>query len=250
MELSAIFSFLMMIQQKLAIRGIEVFVVRKAIKNIYLSIRPSNGEVRLSVPFPVSEEQVRHIIDCRYSWIMRKREAIQSRLSLQRIKMESGESHYLFDNSYLLDICRREGKPEVRLVDDTFMQMFIQSDAGRDKRLQVLREWYRRQLKDRLEPLVCQWQQRMGVEVTSWNVKRMKTRWGSCNIRAKRIWLNLTLAQYPIKCLEYILVHELVHLLERCHTQRFYTLMDTFLPDWQARDRMLKNRARVPDLHS
>jgi predicted metal-dependent hydrolase len=134
-------------------------------------------------------------------------------------------------------LCVRESSSErrsVRLDVDGLLVMHIAPGATRETRIALLDEWYRRQLRDRIPMLITAWEPVMGVSVAEWGVKRMRTRWGSCNPRARRIWLSLELARRPIACLEYVVVHEMVHLLERGHNRRFYAFMDQFLPDWRS----------------
>ena len=125
--------------------------------------------------------------------------------------------------------------PGVELLGEDTLQLSIRPGLDLRGRQAVLTEWYRGRLKALLPVLVAQWQPVIGVEVAECRVRRMKTRWGSCNIGARRIWMNLDLARVPVAAIEYVLVHEMVHLLERYHNDRFHRFMDRFLPDWQAR---------------
>jgi predicted metal-dependent hydrolase len=122
------------------------------------------------------------------------------------------------------------------------LELHVRRRSRLDERQRTLHEWYRGELKLLIPPLVDKWQPLLGVSVAEWGVKRMRTRWGTCNIRARRIWLNLELAKCPVECLEFVVVHEMVHLLERRHSVRFKSLMDTFLPDWRERQRTLGGR--------
>lgn len=215
-------------------------MVRKAIKNLHLSVQPPVGKVRISVPEHVSDDQVRLTIISRLPWI-RKRQATflaQPRQSVR--EMVSGESHYLFGKKYRLEVIERRGKHEVVVKNITTLQLFVSPGTTASNGLVVLNDWYRAQLKERIPMLFDRWQQKIGVEATAWGVKRMKTRWGSCNTGKKRILINLELAKKPPECLEYIIVHELVHLLERHHNDRFRNLLDKFLPTWQLSRDVLK----------
>jgi predicted metal-dependent hydrolase len=117
--------------------------------------------------------------------------------------------------------------------DNQYIDVYIHENTTREQRRKVLTEWYRRQLKQLLPALIEKWQPIIDVEVKAWGVKQMKTRWGTCNIPAQRIWLNLELIKKPLNCLEYVVVHEMVHLLERHHNARFKAYMDEFLPHWR-----------------
>lgn len=190
-----------MTTNKIIVSGLEVQVVRKAIKNLHLSVQPPAGKVRISVPEHVSDDQVRLTIISRLPWI-RKRQATflaQPRQSVR--EMVSGESHYLFGKRYRLEVIERRGKHEVVVKNTTTLQLFVSPGTTASNRLVVLNGWYRAQLKERIPVLFDRWQQKIGVEATAWGVKRMKTRWGSCNTGKKRILINLELAKKPPECL-------------------------------------------------
>ena len=147
--------------------------------------------------------------------------------------MVSGESHYFLGRRYRLRVTERSGPNRVSLNGTSELTMQVQPSTDRDKREQLLNDWYRRRLKELVPDLIAKWQPVVGVQVADWGIKKMKTRWGSCNTRDHRVWLNLELAKKPPRCLEYVLVHELVHLLESHHNDRFKALMDQFMPQWQ-----------------
>ncbi len=152
-----------------------------------------------------------------------------------RREMVSGESQYFEGKRYRLDVVERSGNPRVRVANNSTLELQVAPGADRTARERVLERWYRRQLKGRIPELLALWERRIDVRVADCRVKRMRTRWGSCNIEARRIWLNLELAKKPPACLEYIMVHEMVHLLERHHNDRFRGWMDRFMPDWRLR---------------
>jgi predicted metal-dependent hydrolase len=156
--------------------------------------------------------------------------------------MVSGESHYFLGQRYRLRVLAYTGSPRIRCDGADFLDLFVRSETTVEQRRRILEDWYRERLRERIPPLLGQWQPVLGVRVADWGIKRMKTKWGSCNPKARRVWLNLELAKKPIQCLEYIVVHELVHLLERHHDERFTALMDTHLPQWR-HSRELLNRA-------
>ncbi|KUK55632.1 MAG: Uncharacterized protein XD77_0359 [Marinimicrobia bacterium 46_47] len=154
--------------------------------------------------------------------------------------MYTGEIHTFWGNPYRLHVIEQASPPQVWLGDEKTLIMQIQAGMDRDERKVLLEDWYRRQLKKVIPDFISHWEPVLGVHVKEWRVKKMKTRWGSCNIQAQRIWLNLELAQRPPKCLEYIVVHEMTHLLERYHNARFYRLMDSWMPDWRDYKELLK----------
>ena len=145
----------------------------------------------------------------------------------------SGESHYFLGRRYLLNVVYHDAPPKVIIRNKTTLDLFARTGSDTAKRERVLVAWYRQQLKEMIPPLIARWEAIMGVEVAEWGVKRMKTRWGSCNIKARRIWVNLALVKKPAHCLEYIIVHEMAHLLERLHNDRFVAHMDKFMPQWR-----------------
>ncbi len=221
---------------RLEVGGVAVDVVRKAIRHSRLAVYPPDGRVQVSVPRQLDEAAVREVILSRLDWIRRKRALINLRPRLPRQRLVSGESHYYLGRHYRLDVVERVGAaPGVELLGEDTLQLRVRPGLDLRGRQAVLTEWYRRQLKGLLPGLVAQWQPVVGVRVAEWRVRRMKTRWGSCNIGARRIWLNLELAKVMPGCLEYVLVHEMVHLLERYHNDRFHRFMDRFLPEWPAR---------------
>lgn len=224
---------------KMVVHGIEVQIVRKAIKNLNLTVYPPDGHVRVAVPMFISNDQVRQVVISRLNWIRKKQAYFLARPLQSSIEMVSGEKHFVFGKPYGLEVVERRGRHRVILKNETTLQLFVNPGTTFANRLLVLNEWYRVQLKSRIPILLKQWQATIGVEVSDWGVKKMKTRWGSCNISHGRIWLNLELAKKPLECLEYVVVHELVHLLERYHNDVFQAYMDRFLPGWRRSRAML-----------
>lgn len=153
----------------------------------------------------------------------------------------TGESHYLEGRRYLLNVISGSSINMIKLRNNTHIDLYVKADTPIWHRPVMIQEWYRARLKVRIEPLIIKWQETFGVQINDWSVKQMKTRWGTCNTKAKRIWINLELAKKPEDCLEYIIVHELLHLLERNHNDVFRAYMDKYLPDWKVRKDMLNH---------
>ena len=219
--------------------GIAVEVVRKNIKNLYVGIYPPNGQVRVSAPMRINKEEVRMAVISRLGWIRRKQEEFVRQERQSQREFVTGESHYFEGRRYRLDVIEQNAPPVVRLLNNSAIVLSVRPGADRDKRAQVLHLWYRDQLHERLPVLIDKWEQKIGVRVTEVRIRKMKTRWGTCNSRARRIWLNLELMKKPVSCLEYVVVHELVHLIERRHNNRFRGLMDKHMPQWrQHRDEL------------
>ena len=208
-------------------------VVRKAIRNLHLGVYPPHGRVRVASPLHLDDEAVRLAIISRLAWIRRKQAEFRRQKRQSRREFVSGESHYFAGRRYRLDVIRQPGRAGVRLLNNSTMALRIPPDTDWYAREAVLNRWYRRRLRDQLPELVAVWEAKVGVQVAEVRIRKMKTLWGSCNVDARRIWLNLELVKKPVTCLAYVLVHEMIHLLERHHNDRFYALMSQFMPQWQ-----------------
>ena len=217
----------------LDIRGIPVEVVHKAIKNLHVGVYPPSGRVRVAAPLCLDDEAVRLALISRLGWIRRKQTEFEQQERQSQRELVTGESHYFRGRRYRLKVVEYDGRPTVRLLNNTTMELRTRPGDNRDTREAVLYRWYRSRLRSQLPPLLLKWEQKVGVTVEDLRIRKMKTRWGSCNRDTRRIWLNLELAKKPVSCLEYIMVHEMVHLKERTHNERFRTLMDQMLPQWR-----------------
>ncbi|MCI5158116.1 MAG: M48 family peptidase [Candidatus Electrothrix sp. AUS1_2] len=227
--------------EQINISGITVDVVRKNIKNMHLAVYPPAGRVRLAVPLRMNAEAVRLFAVSKLGWIRRHQRNFADQERLGPREYKERESHYFQGRRYLLRIKETSGAGYVALQSKTYLDLHVKPDAGLEYRRNVIKEWHRRELKKNVAELAEYWTKKMNVQVTFFGVKQMKTKWGSCNITQKRIWLNLELAKKPLPCLEYVLVHELAHLLERHHNERFHALVSQYLPGWkQLRDELNK----------
>lgn len=208
-------------------------VVRKDIKNLHLGVYPPNGRVRISVPLRLDDEAVRLAVISRLGWIRRRQIKFEQQDGQSEREMVTGESHYYLGQRYRLDVIEHDGPAVVTLPNNTTLELRVRPGTSKEKREAVLNQWYRQRLREQIPQLIAKWEQEIGVKVAECRIKKMKTRWGTCNIEARRIWLNLELAKKPASCLECILVHEMVHLLERHHNDRFHDYMDQFMPQWR-----------------
>ena len=215
------------------VRGISVEVVRKDIKNLHVGVYPPVGRVRVAAPLRLDDEAVRLAVISRLGWIRRKQAEFAQQDRQSQREFVTGESHYFRGRRYRLDVIEHDAPPAVRLLNNTMMALRVRPGTDRDAREAVLDQWYRRQLRDQLPVLRAKWARKVGVTIDDVRIKKMKTRWGTCNRDARRIWLNLELVKKPASCLEYIVVHEMVHLLERNHNDRFRELMDRLMPQWR-----------------
>lgn len=218
---------------QIIVSDLVVDVVRKEIKNLHLAVYPPDGRVRVAAPMLVDDEAVRLAVIARLTWIRRQQGKFAQQERQSAREYVSGESHYFQGRRYLLNVVYRDGPPQVTVRNNTTLDLFVRPGSDTAQRERVLLAWYRRQLKQLIPPLVAKWEEIIGVQVSEWRVKQMKTRWGACNPDARRIWLNLELIKKPASCLEYIVVHEMVHLLERRHNDQFVALMDRFMPQWR-----------------
>jgi predicted metal-dependent hydrolase len=224
---------------QISIAGIEIDIIRKNIKNMHLAVYPPKGRVRLAVPLDTNEERIRLFAISKLSWIKKN----QTKFSKQRREFPreyvTGETHYYFGHRFKMNIIKHQGRSKVVIRNKKYLDLYVKPDSTLEQRERLLREWYRKQLKELVPTLFKKWENIINVKAEDWRIKQMRTKWGTCNIEAKRIWLNLELAKKPIGCIEYIIAHELTHFLERHHNDRFVALMDQFMPDWrECRERL------------
>ncbi len=218
---------------RIQLGDIDVEVTRKQIKNIHLSVYPPTGAVRVSAPERLSLETVRVFVLSKLSWIKKNQRKIREQPRETRREFVDRESHYAWGKRYLLGIEERDAPAGVRLEPE---RMILAVRPGTDwhRRQAIVDEWYRMLLREALPALIAKWEPIMGVRVRGYVIRKMKTRWGSCTPRTGRIRINTDLARKPPECLEYILVHEMAHLLEPSHNKRFVALMDQFMPKWRS----------------
>lgn len=215
------------------ISGIPVEIVRKNIKNLHLGTYPPYGRVRVAVPLRLTDEAVRMAVINRLGWIRRQQSRFEQQERQSEREMVSGESHYVLGRRYRL-IVFEDNVSSVAKRNNSVLEMRALPHSTREDRKNLLHRWYRTILQERIPGLIDKWERIVGVTIADYRIRRMKTRWGSCNSAERRICLNLELAKKPSSCLEYILVHEMVHILERHHTERFKELMDRFMPQWRS----------------
>jgi predicted metal-dependent hydrolase len=233
--------------QIITVSGLPVQIVRKAIKNLHLGVYPPHGRIRVAAPLAVSDDAVRLAIIDKLRWIRRQRAKFEDQPRQSGREMVSGESHYYLGRRYRLCVVEDRGAGQVVLRNSTTLELHVKPESGAEERERVLQRWYRERLRELVPPLLTTWQGILDVEVADWRIRRMKTKWGSCNVAARRIWLNLELAKKPVQCLEYLIVHELAHLIERHHSERFISIMDRHLPHWRQRRQLLNSAPLAHD---
>lgn len=213
------------------VRGIAVEVVRKNIKNLHIGVYPPDGRVRVAVPQGFDDEALRHAVASRITWIRKKQRSFQEQARQTEREYATGESLYVWGQRHRLRVVAGD-KAEVSLKSKDALLLTAPASYTREQREAVVTGWYREQLKAVVPEVVERWAAAVGVEAPEWRVRRMKTKWGSCNREARRIWLNLELAKKPRECLDYIVVHELAHLVERGHGRPFHALLGSVMPSW------------------
>ena len=219
---------------KITIGNIDIDLIRKNIKNIHLSVYPPEGRVRLAVPERMNDEAVRLFAVSKLAWITKQRKKFSEQDRQTVRKFVSGESHYYFGTRYLLNVVETTGKQHIELRGNKYIDLYVRPESTVEKREKIMYDWYRQSLKKIIPAYIKKWEEIMRVTVNDWGVKLMKTKWGTCNVKDKRIWINLELAKKNPRCLEYIIVHEMVHLLERHHNKKYKAYMDKFLPNWKS----------------
>jgi predicted metal-dependent hydrolase len=212
--------------------GMRVDVVHKDIKNLHLSVLPPQGRVRIAAPLHMKLDTIRVFVISRLAWIRSQQNKMQVQERETPRQYLSRESHYVWGKRYLLQKVEKDEAPTIALKRSRLV-MQVRPEASETRCQGLLDAWYREQIRTTVPGLVAKWEPVMGVRVGRVFVQRMKTKWGSCNPSSRAIRLNTDLAKKPPECLEYIVVHEMAHLLEPTHNARFISLMDLFMPQWQ-----------------
>ncbi len=223
---------------QIVLGDIPMEVVQKDIRNVHLSVHPPMGRVTIAAPTGMNLDTIRVFALTKLPWVKKQQQKFLQQEREPARDYTPRESHYFLGKRYLLKVKEIDAPPKVELKHRT-IEMHVRPGATIEKRKQILHAWYRKHLKHLALPLVKKWEKKMQVRVNEIGVKKMKTKWGTCKIEAERIWLNLELAKKPIECIEYIIVHEMVHLLERKHNDKFIKNMDKHLPNWRAAKQLL-----------
>ncbi|HMP73543.1 MAG TPA: SprT family zinc-dependent metalloprotease [Kiritimatiellia bacterium] len=224
--------------QTLKLGELDIEVIQKDIRNIHLSVYPPAGRVRVSAPKHMSPSAIRVFTLSKLDWIKKQQRKIRAQDRETRRLYVNRESHYVWGRRYLLQVIEHHHAPAVR-IKGSFLELLIRPDTDEGQRRDIVEAWYRDLVRAELPALLSKWEPVMGVTVSKYHVRRMKTLWGSCTPGKRSIRINTDLAKKPIECLEYIVVHEMAHLLEASHNARFIHLMDTFMPTWRLRRKQL-----------
>lgn len=219
--------------QTITVNRIPVEVEWKDIKNIHLTVYPPDAHVHISAPITMTVDSVRLYIISKLEWINKRIEMVKNQARQSAREYVSGENHYYKGIRYQLKVIYHDAPPVVELRGTKTLNLYVRENSSIEKKAEVLREWYRSQLKETLVPLISKWEEILQVKPNHWEVKQMKTLWGSCNTRTRRIIFNLELIKKPTHCIEYIVAHEMTHLIERLHNSRFTALLDNHIPNWR-----------------
>ena len=218
--------------ENIEVSGLSIEIVHKNIKSLRLAVYPPAGRIRVAAPFGIDNEVVRLFVISRLDGIKKQRKRFLEQDRQSDREIVDGESVYYQGRRYRLQVVEKTGNPTVK-VRHRHIDIQVPPGSDTDYRNRVLTNWYRRQLRQQIPQLLEKWEPRVGIKVEQWKIKQMKTKWGTCNAKVGRVWLNLELVKKPPQCLEYVLVHEMVHFFERHHNDRFFAMMDQFLPQWR-----------------
>ena len=220
-------------EEKLVVSGLEVQAVHKDIKNIHVGVYPPYGRVRIAVPLYTTDEKIKLVIISKYKWISKQREKFLNQKRETPREYVTGESHYFMGQRYILDVVTGPYKGSIGITGKKRMAMYVSSNAGIEDRRKVMEMFYRVELAEELDKLIVKWEKSLSVQANEVRIRKMKTKWGSTNTKDKRIWIGLELAKKSRNCIEYVVVHELAHLIERNHNSKFKSIMDSALPNWK-----------------
>lgn len=218
--------------QQIQLGQITIDVTLKDIKNVHLSVHPPAGKVTISAPLGMELDTIRTFAISKLDWIKKERQKFEQQIRETPREFLAKESHYLWGERYLLKLIERSSAPGIE-ISHKKMVMYLRPGSTDNKKQEIIENWYRKQLKEATPKLLQKWGKILQVKDAQFSVRKMKTLWGSCSPESRTIRLNLELAKKPPECLEYIVVHELVHLLEPSHNQKFIALMNKFMPKWR-----------------
>ncbi|SFW42375.1 hypothetical protein SAMN02910409_2231 [Prevotellaceae bacterium HUN156] len=225
----------------------DIEVEYKEIKNIHLAVYPPDGRVHVSAPAYMKDDEVNMFLYTKLSWIRKQHEDVLSQERQDKREYVSGESHYLFGRRYLLKVISTTERTHIN-KKVKYLEMYVRKDSGIERRRTLMEEFYRIELRPVLETLINKWADAMDENPSSfeWNILHMQKQWGSCKTETRTIQFNLLLGRVPLRCIEYIVVHEMAHLKEHRHNKDFIRLLDAYLPDWQLRKKELDEFIALP----
>lgn len=218
--------------EEIELSGITISVTRKAVKNMYIRVVPPDGKVQITAPCTVSDDTIRRFAISRISWVKKQKKSFEEQSRQTKRQYITGESYYLWGRRYRLDVRYSNTGNQVYLSSGKLI-LQVRKESTSRQRENILNEWYRKQMKQIVPDVLAKCENIVGIQAHEWHIKNMRTKWGTCNVEKKRIWLNLQLAKKTPECLEYVIIHELVHLLERNHNDKFCEYMNCFCSNWR-----------------
>ena len=221
------------------VADLKVEVERKWIRNIYLRVSPTDARIRISAPMLMSERAIRQFVLAKEAWIRQRLRRVGERRAPAPREYLSGELHYYMGQGYRLQVVNDNGPARVERADSDQIILYIREGTTKEQREAAMREWYRAEMKALIAVLVAKWEAVIGVKARRISIKRMRTIWGSCNHRTHDINFNLELMKKPLHCIEYVVVHELLHIIVRLHNDEFKALLTRYLPNWRETKREL-----------
>jgi len=231
--------------QQITVQNITVDIIKKDIKNIHLAVYPPHGRVRVAAPKKTNDESIRLLLLSRIVWIKKHQKKFIEQTREAKREYINGESHYLFGKRYLLNIIEQPGKAQVQIRNKKYLDLSIPQWSDKKTKEKIIRKRYRQQLIEQISPLISKREKAIGVKSTSFSIRKMKTKRWSCIPTKKKLRFNIELVKKPFNCIEYIVVHELIHLLERNHNEKFTRYMNKFLPQWEVLRKQLNNLVLV-----
>lgn len=218
--------------EEIELSGITISVLKKEIKNMYIRVIPPDGKVEITAPYTVSDDAIRRFAISKISWVKKQKKSFEEQSRQTRRQYITGESYYLWGRRYRLDVRYSNTGNQVFLSGGKLI-LQVRKESTSRQRENILNEWYRKQMKQIVPDVLAKCESIVGIQADEWHIKNMRTKWGTCNVDKKRIWLNLQLVKKTPECLEYVIIHELVHLLERNHNDKFCEYMNRFCPNWR-----------------
>jgi predicted metal-dependent hydrolase len=219
-------------ENKKKICNLEIHTVKKDIKHLHLGVYPPDGRVRIAAPTKTSDETLRVLVTSKMPWIKKQKAKFEKQDRQPKREFVSGKSHYFMGNRYLLNVVDTNTSPKVEIKRKAQIDMYVKPKTSGEKRERIMDNFYRSELRKKIPILGEKWEKITKIHAREFRIKKMKTKWRTCSQKPKRIWINLELAKKPLHCLDYIIVHEMTHLVEKNHTTKFRRLMDSFMPQW------------------
>lgn len=214
--------------------GINIEVLKKNIKNIHLGVYPPDGRVRVAAPLYTTDENIRLLIISKLKWIKDQREKFLSQERQSKREYVSGESFYLWGRQYLLRVIETNGQSKVKIENNKQINLYVKKSLTVMDKEKIMNNWYRKELKKKLPDIIKKYENIINVPVNDYGIRIMKTKWGSCNTSLGKIWINLQLVKRPVNCLEYVVAHEIIHLIEKNHNDNFKELINKYYPNWKS----------------